>query len=343
MNVEREATVDASVVVPSYRGAHRLPTLLNALAAQDFTGSWQIIVVLDGVFDDTPALLASWRERLPLDVLVLPENRGVVAALNAGYERAAGRVLIRCDDDLTPRPDFVTRHVAWHNGDERVGVIGLTRNVYEDTAYARAYGRPADIRARVAARDAPPHLLYRHWAANNSITRESWELVGGFDPHFRYGQDSEFGWRLQRSGARLLIDPELEADHRGPAATVAVRLSRAFVSGASRVAFAQRHPEAVRQGSRDDSASLSPSQRMWRALVAVVAVLLRGREGCERLGRVIDAVITRLPVSLAGRLVALGVEAAACSGQRRGGGDLREYARQKQLELATEVDGAVRP
>ena len=49
--------LDASVIVPSHRGAHRLPALLDALARQDHPGPWEVLVVLDGVLDDSPEVL----------------------------------------------------------------------------------------------------------------------------------------------------------------------------------------------------------------------------------------------------------------------------------------------
>ena len=61
-----EFPLDASVIVPTHRGAHRLPTLLEALSRQVHPGPWEVIVVLDGVLDDSAEVLESWRRRLHL-------------------------------------------------------------------------------------------------------------------------------------------------------------------------------------------------------------------------------------------------------------------------------------
>ncbi len=66
----------ASVIVPSHRRAHRLPTLLEALAHQDHPGPWEVVVVLDGVLDDSPEVLEAWQDRLPLRVLRSEQPRG---------------------------------------------------------------------------------------------------------------------------------------------------------------------------------------------------------------------------------------------------------------------------
>lgn len=327
--------VDASVIVPSHAGAHRLPELLAALEAQDFTGTWEVLVVLDGVVDDSPHVLTTWAQKLPLHVLELPVNQGVVAALNRGYAEARGRVLIRCDDDLTPQPDFVSRHVAWHQGTTPRGVIGPTRNVYADTPYARAYGVPADARARAAVESSPQELRWRHWAANNSVTRPTWDAHGGFDPRFRYGQDSELGWRLQHAGVELIVDHELTADHRGPATKAATRVARAYVSGVSRAAFARAHPDAVLP-STAEPAALSLAARMWTVAVGATARALTTRTRAQRLGSIIDRLLPHLPAKVGGRAVALGVEAAAQAGRRSATTDLDQFDNQKHAELTDE-------
>ena len=49
--------MEASVIVPTYRGAKRIRTLLDALTQQDFDGSWEVVVSMDGEVDDTRAVV----------------------------------------------------------------------------------------------------------------------------------------------------------------------------------------------------------------------------------------------------------------------------------------------
>jgi glycosyltransferase involved in cell wall biosynthesis len=301
----------SSVIVPSFRGAHRLPTLLAQLAAQDFAGPWEIIVVVDGSVDETPTLLAAWTDRLPLRVLVNSTSQGVAAALTRGFDSAEGTYLIRCDDDLDVPPGFVAQHVAAHAGRHDLVVLSPTRDVLPNTPYARAYGRSANERALRDCYAQPPEHRWLHVAASFSLHRNLWGLSGGFDPRFAYGEDSEFGYRLWRSGAEILIQPDFEIEHRGPTTSAETRVPRAFVSGASRRLFADVHPEATRPVSRPSC----PRALVWQCLVNAVATTARTHHAYGRLGRMADRVLPRLGVALGGRLVALLVEAAGRSGQ----------------------------
>lgn len=328
----------ASVVVPTHGGAHRLPELLDAMTVQDFVGEWELIVVIDGIVDDTEAIVEGYRDRLPLRTIVHADGRGVVAALNDAFAQARGEVLIRCDDDLTPRPDFVRRHVAHHRASTGIGVIGPTRDVFPDTPYARAYGRPATERSLEAAYRRPEGQRWIGWAANNSVHREAWACAGGFSPQFVYGQDSELGWRLaHHCGVRILVDPELQVDHRGPSTSAATRIPRAFVSGASKRLFYNEHPS-----ERPDPARPSDLKgRAWETLVAALAATVRTRQGYERIGRWVDAVLAVAPRRIGGLVTALCVEAAGRSGLRNGSDDLTVYKAQKSAELSHEIK--VRP
>ncbi|MFV0451011.1 MAG: glycosyltransferase family 2 protein [Propioniciclava sp.] len=331
---ERAGDLVASVIVPTHQGAHRLPTLLGALARQTPPFRWEVVVVIDGSTDHTAEVIASYRNRLPVRVLTNPTAAGTAAALTGGYRAANGTYLIRCDDDLSPSDSFIADHVAAHDGRDDRAVIGLTPDLFPDTGYARVYGRQASRRACRAAYARPPAERWIHWAANNSLHRNAWAGAGGFDARFVYGEDFELGYRLSRAGLTLLIDPRLEAGHRGPATTAATRVPRAFVSGASHRLFDQVHP-----GARP---AASPSRdlrgRVWTTAVRIVSALARSHAAARRLGRVTDQVIRVAPAPLAGRLVAIAVEAAGRSGRLHGATDLAGYRGQKRAELAAEHD-----
>jgi GT2 family glycosyltransferase len=322
-----------SVIVPTHRGAHRLPALLDALATQDLDEPWEVVVVVDGPHPPTEAVLESYREALPLKVVVRERSTGVAAALNAGYTAASGRVLVRCDDDLTPAPDMVRRHLAHHCGPEPVGVIGPTRDALPDTPYARVYGRPANSRALAAAYARPESLRWVGWAAHNSVTRESWDAVGGFDESYAYREDSDLGLRLAQHGVRIIVDPDLELEHRGAAADTATRAARAWVSGASEVLFAARHPDAPQAPARSAD---TRRQRLWSGATQVLSAALPGRGAAARAGAVTDRLLPHVPASVGGPLIALVVESAACSGRRRGAADQSAYRAQKDAELEAE-------
>lgn len=293
----------ASVVIPSRGGAERLPRLLSALAAQTYP-RWEAIIVIDGDVDNSTSVVAKYAH-LPIHSIVFPENRGRVAALNAGHEAASGEVLIRCDDDLLPGPSYVADHVAMH-AKEQQAVVGLTINVLPENYYARAYGRPNDLVHRQEAyASATP---WRHWAGNVSLTRDTWETVGPYDLSYRaYGwEDVDYGYRLMRAGIKVTLAPELETIHLAASTTCSVRTLRAFHSGAAAKTFERLH------GAKELPSPLPQGGNLWPKLVRGLGA--RSRHTLTLLARVVDVVGPALPTPAARKLIALLAEAGTLSG-----------------------------
>ncbi len=309
------STPAVSVVVPTRGGAARLPVLLEALAAQQLEEAWEVVVVLDGDVDGSSGLLARYVDRLPLRVIEPVGGEGVSAALATGYQEARGDIVIRCDDDLTPAPDFVFRHLRWHRarpeGAPPLGVIAMTRDVFAATPYADAYGRPANRRLLEQAYARPADERWQHWAACNSVPRSAYLAAGGFDPGMDYREDSELGLRLAKSGVEIVIDPALEIEHRCPAPDAETRAARAFTSGASTATFDERHPGT-------HSAAASSPRGPWGRAVTAAATRIGSRQDAAALGGRIDSLLPRLPVRARGKAVAWAVEAAAVAGRRVG-------------------------
>lgn len=302
--------VAASVIVPSYGGARRLPRLLSALAGQSLPA--EVVVVLDGDVDGSAELLTEWTDRLDLRVVALPENRGRPAALNAGFAAAQGTVLIRCDDDLEPPPTHVAHHAAHHVG-EPVGVIGMCPDVFPaDNPYGRVYGRAADLRVQRHAYGLAAEQTWRLWSANVSVTRATYERVGTYDEAFRhYGwEDIDWGYRLHRLGVPIRIFDDLDALHHNPPLTVADRAAKALASGASRRHFEAKHGIVTAV----DEAPVG----LWGRAVHTLAGRLTDEQRVVTVGGLVDRLVARSPRSVGEKLAALVVEAAGVASRHTG-------------------------
>jgi glycosyltransferase involved in cell wall biosynthesis len=104
-----------SVVVPMYNERPTLARLLEELvAALDRSGrTWELVLVDDGSTD------GSWRELLELKggrprvaLVRLRRNFGKAAALEAGFRRARGEIVVTMDADLQDDPQEIPRLLA---------------------------------------------------------------------------------------------------------------------------------------------------------------------------------------------------------------------------------------
>lgn len=105
-------------MVPVRDDAAQLRGLLDALARQT-RPPLEVIVVDNGSRDDSADVARA------AGCIVLSEPRpGIPAAAAAGYDRARGEVILRCDADSRPPPGWIAAHERAHRrGGSRVVIV----------------------------------------------------------------------------------------------------------------------------------------------------------------------------------------------------------------------------
>ncbi|PRZ33573.1 glycosyltransferase involved in cell wall biosynthesis [Antricoccus suffuscus] len=105
LEVADQATTQSrfSVVVPAYNEEHFLGACLDSLAAQDFPGDVEIIVVDNNSTDATAAVATR-----PGVTVISEPKQGVCAARQAGTAAATGEIVVSTDADTTFRSDWLS-------------------------------------------------------------------------------------------------------------------------------------------------------------------------------------------------------------------------------------------
>jgi glycosyltransferase involved in cell wall biosynthesis len=101
-----------SVVVPCYRSAHTLPTLVTRLSEvmPTVTTAYEVILVVDGSTDDTWDVAHGLAVRNgPVRAIRLARNYGQHNALIAGVRAARYDVVVTMDDDLQHPPEEIPK------------------------------------------------------------------------------------------------------------------------------------------------------------------------------------------------------------------------------------------
>ena len=102
--------MDISVVVPSFNEAESLPELCAWIdkVMQTYSFTYEVIVVDDGSTDNTWSVLRELSaSNKSIKGLKFRRNYGKSAALNRGFEKAQGDVVITMDADLQDSPDEI--------------------------------------------------------------------------------------------------------------------------------------------------------------------------------------------------------------------------------------------
>jgi glycosyltransferase involved in cell wall biosynthesis len=191
-----------SVIVPVRDCAAFIGDQMAALAAQTYTGAWEVVVVDNGSSDRSAEVAEGWRERLPsLTVVDASARRGLNYARNAGVAAARGDFLAFCDADDAAVPGWLE---ALADGATRADIVGGEIELEElNDALGQAWERAEPLRSLPTGNFVPypPGGNCGIWT---SVAREI-----GWDEAFAFGSsDMEFGWRAQLAGFRVEFVPD---------------------------------------------------------------------------------------------------------------------------------------
>lgn len=120
MAVMSEALPAVSIVVPTYREADNLPTLIERVFAATTGAGLQaeMIVVDDDSQDDTEKIVAESSDQYPVRLVVRRTVRGLSSAVLRGFEEAKYHTFVVMDADLQHPPESIPELVAaLHRGD----------------------------------------------------------------------------------------------------------------------------------------------------------------------------------------------------------------------------------
>ena len=130
--------IDVSVLVPAFNEEESLQELNERLEAalESMGKAYEIIYINDGSTDDTEKMIEHFRERNPrVKVIEFNRNYGQHMALFAGFERAAGRIMITIDADLQNPPEEIPRLVE--KAEEGYDVVATYRRGRQDSVFRR--------------------------------------------------------------------------------------------------------------------------------------------------------------------------------------------------------------
>lgn len=265
-----DAWPDLTVVMPVRQEADFIERSVSAVLAQDYPGSFEVLVADGGSTDGTRAVLdrlAGTDDRLS----VLDNPEGIVpTGLNRALARARGEVVIRVDGHCEVPTDYARRCVdalLTSGADCAGGILHTEGGTLEARAVALAQSSPLGVGgARFRTGAGSPR--YVDTLAFGAYRRDVFDRIGTFDEELVRNQDDELNLRLTQAGGRIWLDPSIRTTY----------WSRASVRGAFRQYFqygAYKVRVAQKRRTIPSGRSLVPAVLVGGLAAGVVAGVVR--------------------------------------------------------------------
>jgi glycosyltransferase involved in cell wall biosynthesis len=182
---------------------------LEAVAGQDYKGSWEVIVADNGSTDRSVEVVRSFEGRFPsLTIVDASDRRGLNYARNAGAAAASGDFLAYCDaDDVVSEGWLTALAAAAPDGDVVAGMLG---GLELNDEVSRAWRPAHPVEAPEVGHDYMPYAPGGNCGVWTSVARSV-----RWDERFTFGgSDQEFTWRALHAGHRLVYAPQAVVHQR---------------------------------------------------------------------------------------------------------------------------------
>ncbi len=196
------APVTFTVVVPVYRPKRRyLQEMIDSVLTQDYP-YWQLICVDDGSQDaDVTAVLTAAAQNLQVEVIV-QDNGGIVAATNAGFDRALGDFIALLDHDDILEPGALRALAEVIEAHDDVDLV------YTDELIIDEKGHPLGAMRKPVW--SPERLRGQMYINHLSAYRRSLVAqVGGLRTGYDGSQDYDLALRITEQARRVEHIPRM--------------------------------------------------------------------------------------------------------------------------------------
>lgn len=250
-----------SIIIPVYNQYSSLVKVLRAFTVQTINSDkCEFIIIDDGSADELcNCSFIECAESLNYKI-VHTKNRGRAAARNVGIQESRGELLIFCDADRFPNPDFINQHLKSHQKEADI-VIGASYDYFGKENYVNnninwyvieKFSRlPLYFKKTASLYDEKGQTMSKlSWLSflvgNSSIKRSVIENAGGFDESFvEWGfEHFDLAYRLYCSGYRFSLNKDA-INYHIPHPRQEGFYRQAIVSNAKK--FCDKYPEVCEE------------------------------------------------------------------------------------------------
>ncbi|MEI7998225.1 MAG: glycosyltransferase [Candidatus Omnitrophota bacterium] len=228
-----------SVIVPAYNAQDTIGKTLRALIEQDYSQTFEIIVVDDGSTDQTADVVHSFTT---VRYFHQP-NAGPAAARNQGACLAQGNFLAFTDSDCIPHKDWLSKITQGFVASDVAVVMGSYGIANSENLLAFCVYKEIIFRHEYLLSDFPKVF----GSYNFCIKRNVFEQVKGFNISYlnASGEDNDLSYKIINAGWRIYFERKALVDHYHPT-QIRKYLKEQFRHGFWRVRMYVSHPSMAK-------------------------------------------------------------------------------------------------
>ncbi|HEU5079201.1 MAG TPA: glycosyltransferase family A protein [Opitutaceae bacterium] len=202
-----------SVLIPAYRASAYIGLTLESIAAQTYK-NWEILVLEDGIFDDTAEKVRAFAATAsrPVRLIQREKNQGVSRARNTLLDEARGQFIAFLDADDLWTPDHLEYSLGLMEKEGTDWVVGGLNLIDPKGRVTEADVFPPQVEFHAM----PTRLLSYNFILPSGMVARA-DVFGGnlrFDPTLTIGEDLDLCIRIVETGHRVSYSQKATLNYR---------------------------------------------------------------------------------------------------------------------------------
>ena len=221
--------MNISIVIPTYNRRDLLERCLSSLLNQDYPrNKYEIIVVDDCSKDNTKELVKKLQlKNKNIRYIRHEKNKGVAAARNTGIKNSKGRIIaIVADDYILPKDyiktiirSFRNKNISLVNfriiGDNNNFISKIFQNYKDYGLFVSVYEKKnSSFFIKIPSKKILKKSKIIPASGAAAFKKQIFKKFGFFDENLRTGEDTDFGYRLDKSDIRIYYNNYINVHHR---------------------------------------------------------------------------------------------------------------------------------
>jgi GT2 family glycosyltransferase len=151
---------------------------------------------------------------------------------NMGIRAASGEFIVFLDSSCQPKVDWLNILYSFIKGQRHVIIASQIESMGRRSIYG--INKTQEI---IEVKESTANGL--------GMEKNIFDVIGGFDEKFSYGEDTDFSWRANDAGYKIFLNPKAIISH--DFGNFKTEVKRAFRYGAARAKLYKKYPKRLGQ------------------------------------------------------------------------------------------------
>ncbi|MCH3882551.1 glycosyltransferase [Tenacibaculum aquimarinum] len=234
-----------SIIIPVYNRPQEIDELLESLIKQNFSDTFEIVIVEDGSENSSQEIVNKYANELNIQYF-FKENSGAGASRNYGMQRASGNYFIILDSDVIVPPQYLSevKKALKLNYTDAYGGPDAAHKSFTNLQKAINYSMTAVLTTGGIRGKKNAVGKFQPRSFNLGLSKTAFEKTNGFSK-MKTGEDIDLTFRLWKNGFQTQLIEKAFVYHKRRS-TIQQFFKQTFSFGTARPILNKKYPETAK-------------------------------------------------------------------------------------------------